>query len=97
MKKVSSGKGNEEFLLGARWHRNSTMGAGSYTVPLDASPKSCDWRRFLGTAPNIRFNAEHFFQWRKRKAYSTALQGIFSFTCSRARTSSLAATVPPAP
>jgi predicted dehydrogenase len=72
---LESGAIGQLNMVTARWDRNSSMGAWNYTVPLDASTETCDWQRFLGTAPKIPFNAEHFFQWRKWKAYSSGVAG----------------------
>jgi predicted dehydrogenase len=72
---LASGAIGELNMVTARWDRNSSMGAWNYTVPLDANTETCDWPRFLGTAPKIPFNAEHFFQWRKWKAYGSGVAG----------------------
>ena len=72
---LASGAIGKLNMVTARWDRNSSIGAWNYTVPLDASTETCDWSRFLGTAPKIPFNGEHFFQWRKWKAYGSGVAG----------------------
>jgi predicted dehydrogenase len=72
---LASGAIGELNMVSARWDRNSSIGAWNYTVPADASPETCDWPRFLGSAPKIPWNPEHFFQWRKWNAYSSGVAG----------------------
>ncbi len=72
---LDSGAIGKLNMVSAWWDRNSAMGAWDYTVPDDLSPTTADWPRWLGTAPKIPFNGEHFCQWRKWKAYGSGVAG----------------------
>ncbi len=74
---LESGAIGQITVINAWWDRNPNYPTLAFdsSIPPDASTETIDWPRFLGTAPKIPFNAEHFFQWRKWKAYGSGVAG----------------------
>jgi len=62
-------------LVQTNTNRNDDNGAWQYDIHEKANPGTIDWDQFLGSAPKIPFNKEHFFRWRKWWAYGSGLSG----------------------
>lgn len=62
-------------LVQTNTNRNSDTGAWQYPIHEKANPQTINWDQFLGNAPKVPFNKEHFFRWRKWWAYGSGLSG----------------------
>ncbi len=47
----------------------------TYPADPDASPANLDWERWLGKAPKIPWNPDHYFSWHKFYAYNSGILG----------------------
>jgi len=62
-------------LIQATTNRNTESGAWINPIHPQASPATIDWAQFIGNGPQLAFDAERFFRWRKWWAYGTGLSG----------------------
>ncbi|MGW9685694.1 Gfo/Idh/MocA family protein [Flagellimonas sp. 2504JD1-5] len=62
-------------LIQTNTNRNDDNGAWNYDIHDQANTNTIDWDQFLGSAPKVPFNKNHFFRWRKWWAYGSGLSG----------------------
>ncbi|MDH3697300.1 MAG: Gfo/Idh/MocA family oxidoreductase [Flavobacteriaceae bacterium] len=72
---ISKGVLGHVSLITTSTNRNDDNGAWNYEIHPDANENTIDWDLFLGSAPKIPFNKNHFFRWRKWWAYGSGLSG----------------------
>jgi predicted dehydrogenase len=59
----------------AAYDRQSALGAWQYTMPLDASPQTVDWDRYISNASKRTYDPKRFFWWRNYREYGTGMSG----------------------
>jgi predicted dehydrogenase len=59
----------------ATYDRQSALGAWQYTMPLDASPETVDWDRYIANASKRPYDPKRFFWWRNYREYGTGMSG----------------------
>ncbi|WP_431128665.1 Gfo/Idh/MocA family protein [Flagellimonas flava] len=72
---VEKGTLGHVSLIQTNTNRNDDNGAWNYDIHEQANPQTIDWEQFLGSAPKVPFNKNHFFRWRKWWAYGSGLSG----------------------
>lgn len=80
---IASGRLGQVTMVRAYYNRNTAGGAWIYPIPPDASPKTVNWKMFLGSAPKHEFSLERFFRWRCYKDYSGGIAtDLFVHLCN---------------
>ncbi len=60
---------------GSYCRKFKSTGEWKFPVDPDANEQNLDWYRWLGRAPKIPFNPEHFFSWHLYYAYNSGIIG----------------------
>ena len=73
---IKAGKlGPLAWAQGSYTRNNPKNSEWTYPADPEASEGNLDWYRWLGKAPKIPFNPDHFFSWHKYYAYNSGIIG----------------------
>lgn len=72
---VNKGTLGHVSVIQTNTNRNDDNGAWNYDIHEKANEQTIDWELFLGSAPKVPFNKQHFFRWRKWWSYGSGLSG----------------------
>lgn len=70
-----SGEIGKLNMVNAVYDRQDALGAWEYTMPLDASPETVDWDRYIEGMKKIPYDPKKFFWWRNYKEFGTGVAG----------------------
>jgi predicted dehydrogenase len=59
----------------ASFDRQDALGAWEYTMPVDGSPQTVDWDRYISGMPKIPYDPKKFFWWRNYRDFGTGVAG----------------------
>jgi predicted dehydrogenase len=73
---VKAGKlGPLVWSQGSYCRNNKKNSEWTFDVDPEANESNLDWKRWLGRAPQIPFNSEHYFRWHKFYSYNSGIIG----------------------
>jgi predicted dehydrogenase len=72
---IKSGAIGQLSLIVANFDRQSATGAWEYTMPLDASDTTVDWKRYIKGMKDEPYDPKKFFWWRNYRAFGTGVAG----------------------
>jgi len=59
----------------ASFDRQDALGAWQYTMPIDGSPETVDWDRYIEGMNKMPWDAKKFFWWRNYRDFGTGVAG----------------------
>ncbi|ULQ58110.1 Gfo/Idh/MocA family oxidoreductase [Flavihumibacter rivuli] len=62
-------------MIEASFDRQSALGAWQYTMPIDGSPETVSWDRYIAGTRKIPYDSKKFFWWRNYRDFGTGVAG----------------------